>query len=580
MDDLDLLRVDPWVALLAVSALKGALLLGATGLATLALQRASAATRHLVWTLAFAAVLVMPLLLVLVPGWEVPVLPAEGFGLLNAEPVSEALPAFIGAGSATIEAARRFTFEGFLLSIWALGALFVAARWVVAATAAAVFTRRATLLLDDAWHRQTDRIRQSLGIRRPVALRVSPRLRSPMTWGVLHPVVLLPAEALTWSAERRHVVLTHELAHIRRRDSLTQWLGQAVVTLYWFNPLAWRGYRRMLVEREHACDDYVLQDGALPSAYATHLLQIARDLGTTPRAELAMASMARSSPSQIEERLRSILNDNTRRDALSRGLLVIVGVLVLALVWPLAAIDPIAAPPPPPPFPALGSPPLPSAPPIPPTPPAPPVPRLPPSAPPAPAPPTLLGEATPTQSAPRSGVISAVLGENNRTVVVQVSDPFSDARGPSASSTFLVRLRNEVERAAAATPASSPAPDGERCLTRIDASFAYEMEHEARSVRVDVSHLIDDDAEAWDALDEPADALTARLNALASRVEGWETTAWDSPDVLVERNDSVRPNFDVDVALDWKREVDNRARPTYRPDRRSAQECPEADRQK
>src|SRR5690606_29747889 len=328
------------------SALKAALLLAAAGLAALALRRASAATRHLVWTLAFVAVLLMPVLLVLVPGWEVPVLPAETFGLLDTDSVAQHLPAAAAAAeAAVVEAARTLTVEGFLLGLWALGALLVGVRWLAAAAAAAVFTRHAAPVTDPEWRRLTERVRRTLGVRRPVALRVSRRLRSPMTWGVRRPVVLLPAEADAWTQERRRVVLLHELAHVRRRDSLTQWLGQAVVAFHWFNPLAWHAYRRMLVEREHACDDYVLQDGALPSDYAGHLLQLARDLGRAPRAELAMASMAR--PSQIEGRLHSILRNTRRRDALSRGLLVIVGVLVLALAWPVVVIDPIAPPTPP-----------------------------------------------------------------------------------------------------------------------------------------------------------------------------------------------------------------------------------------
>ena len=111
-----------------------------------------------------------------------------------------------------------------------------------------------------------------------------------MTWGVLRPVIMLPVEASAWSDERRRVVLLHELAHIRRYDTFTQWFAQAALVLHWFNPLAWRVYRRFLMEREHAADDLVLAGGARPSTYASHLLHLACSPGRESTATLAVSA--------------------------------------------------------------------------------------------------------------------------------------------------------------------------------------------------------------------------------------------------------------------------------------------------
>ena len=64
-----------------------------------------------------------------------------------------------------------------------------------------------------------------------------------MTWGVRRPLILLPESALYWPGERLHAVLLHEIAHIRRRDSLTQMLALVTCAFYWPNPFVWMGAR-------------------------------------------------------------------------------------------------------------------------------------------------------------------------------------------------------------------------------------------------------------------------------------------------------------------------------------------------
>ena len=73
----------------------------------------------------------------------------------------------------------------------------------------------------------------------------------------------------------QRAVLAHELAHAKRYDGLIHFLVQIVCSVYWFNPIVWMAARRMRLERERACDDYALNAGATPEAYADHLLLLA-----------------------------------------------------------------------------------------------------------------------------------------------------------------------------------------------------------------------------------------------------------------------------------------------------------------
>ena len=86
-------------------------------------------------------------------------------------------------------------------------------------------SRGSTRVTESHWLSILAGVRSQLGVWQSVRLRRSPMATMPLTWGVLRPVLLLPAEADEWTAARQQMVLWHELAHIRRCDWLTQMLA-------------------------------------------------------------------------------------------------------------------------------------------------------------------------------------------------------------------------------------------------------------------------------------------------------------------------------------------------------------------
>ena len=130
--------------------------------------------------------------------------------------------------------------------------------------------------------------------------------------------------------------MLHELAHIKRRDCLTQAVAQIVCAMYWFNPIVWLAARRLRVERERACDDFVLAAGEKGADYAAHLLDIAQTVRHDRAPAIAGLAMAR--PSQLEGRLLAILNPAIRRSSALHTRLASLG-LVLVVTLPVGAVE-------------------------------------------------------------------------------------------------------------------------------------------------------------------------------------------------------------------------------------------------
>ena len=100
-------------------------------------------------------------------------------------------------------------------------------------------------------------------------------------------------------------MLLHELAHIRRRDSLANALSHAACALYWPNPLVWIAAARLRREAEIAADDAVINAGIRPSTYASELLALAQEFRARQTAFAGMAFFM-AQPSSLEARVESV----------------------------------------------------------------------------------------------------------------------------------------------------------------------------------------------------------------------------------------------------------------------------------
>ena len=171
--------------------------------------------------------------------------------------------------------------------------------------------------------------------RRPVALVRSARPAVIVTWGVVRPEVVLPADVDAWPRERLDVVLAHEIAHIVRGDWLVQTVAELCKAIYWFNPLFRLACARLRYESERACDDAVMRIGVESHAYATELLEIARSFGRHRQGWLPAPAMA-ARPSNLERRVRAMLNARLDRGPITRAGRWASTLALLAITLPIA----------------------------------------------------------------------------------------------------------------------------------------------------------------------------------------------------------------------------------------------------
>jgi beta-lactamase regulating signal transducer with metallopeptidase domain len=147
----------------------------------------------------------------------------------------------------------------------------------------------------------------------------------PAVRGIFRPRVLLPAGISDLLAPSElDAVLRHERAHIARLDTLTAALHRAVACLFWFHPLVWWIERRLVEERERACDAQVIASGVPREAYAAALLKLS--------CYGAGALEPGISRSNLKQRLEGIIHFSPTTGSARRLVMVALGAILLVPV--------------------------------------------------------------------------------------------------------------------------------------------------------------------------------------------------------------------------------------------------------
>ncbi len=148
-------------------------------------------------------------------------------------------------------------------------------------------------------------------------VRLIPQEITPCVWGVLKTVLILPASAESWPTAKLKLVLAHECAHLRRRDALWQMVSHCFLAALWFHPLAWHLARRSRAADEQAADDTVLRAEGDAPAYASLLVECARQFSLPPALRTTASPMA--SRTTLTRRVEAVLNPTADRRTAGAG---------------------------------------------------------------------------------------------------------------------------------------------------------------------------------------------------------------------------------------------------------------------
>jgi beta-lactamase regulating signal transducer with metallopeptidase domain len=309
-------------------------------------RRMSAAARHLMWTFTIGGLLLLPALSFIVPSWSaftasLPETPATAATMPKPVSVISSPVTLAPSSSTPLPQETKLPFMPARLPWYTLltlmytgGVLFLMARLVFDRVMSCRLIRRAAPMTDPEWQSLLSDCAADMNLQRPIRFLRSREETMPMALGVRHGAILIPAVADTWSRDRRRAVLLHEMAHLSRKDCLTQMLAAVACSLYWIHPGVWWIAGRLRVERELACDDRVLSAGTNARDYAGHLLELAYALRSGRRPALAVNM---TGPKELEGRMLALLDAARNRavPALRSHLLGVAA--LLALLVPLAA---------------------------------------------------------------------------------------------------------------------------------------------------------------------------------------------------------------------------------------------------
>ena len=279
------------------------------------LKNAPARYRHTLWIVALVACLVVPLL---TATRFVPALVSSFQIAASPTPVHDVTPAVVHSEELNVDhigSSRRKTVITSTSSVLLLSlayALLICGRGIRLAR----FWQRKERLrrsvtctgIAPEIELVAQRCRNLLNVM-PVPLTSSTEARVPYTIGTLRPLIVLPQVLCSGADARLMSVIGHEMAHVKRRDFLTNLLCELIALPIWFHPLTFLIKRQIDRARELACDELVTKYVLAPKVYARSLLWAA-DLSRQYSSQAFMLSIFDGKI--LEERIVSLMRNNRR----------------------------------------------------------------------------------------------------------------------------------------------------------------------------------------------------------------------------------------------------------------------------
>ena len=301
----------------------------------------SAAERSWVAHIGLIALVLLAFAPIVLPNWTV-----EMPAVFSEQPTAVTLPAATHSSAVTATpvattpraapAASHFSLSptATTMALYALPAAILLFITFVALARLIALRARADVLVDGHWLSALARAQRRMGFKHGTALLTSDELASPISWGLMRPVILLNSRAVEASGEAE-AIIAHELAHVARMDWVKLLLARVATALFWFNPLVWVLAREAHQLREETADDAVLAADISDTDYAQLLVGVARH--ECPGLLLGAHGVA-PSKSSLARRVTRVLDGQSVRGPAARSFAAGVFVGAVLVAAPLAAL--------------------------------------------------------------------------------------------------------------------------------------------------------------------------------------------------------------------------------------------------
>ncbi|MBL8809955.1 MAG: M56 family metallopeptidase [Planctomycetaceae bacterium] len=216
---------------------------------------------------------------------------------------------------------------GTMVVAWSIGVLVFSLRPITGWVSVYRLRTRGTSAVPQSVHETLRELCARLQIRRRVDVMASTVVSSPVVIGCFRSLILLPASfAASVPVSQLEAILAHELAHVRRYDYFVNLLQTLMETLFFYHPAVWWLSHRIRIEREHCCDDLVVNVLNNRVDYGRALLAV--EEYRTQFMTLAMNVGGGSLLARVR-RILAVRRDDARQG--TSGVLAFVGLLVCTL---------------------------------------------------------------------------------------------------------------------------------------------------------------------------------------------------------------------------------------------------------
>ncbi len=239
---------------------------------------------HMIWQYALIGIILFPAIWLYGPRLTFDILPAANppsqiivpemdrpdIILAQAPAAGKNLPEPVSTEAIIMDRAtspRPFPLKVMLVGIWFYGSILMLLRLCIG------WYRLRRICLSAEPVPENSRLENGYG--RKLRILLTSQVNGPGCFGLWQPVILLPREMYNEdSSEDLHMVLSHELAHIERRDCRTNLLQRVVEAIFFFHPFVWYVNLQLTQQREQICDNYVIHKGAHIMDYSNFLSRI------------------------------------------------------------------------------------------------------------------------------------------------------------------------------------------------------------------------------------------------------------------------------------------------------------------